>query len=124
MDLNESFVNWFIVVIVSVFVIFTILKNLQTILGGRKMKSLGIVRKVDELGRVVIPIETRRSLGIKEKDPVEMFVDEEGIYIKKYKPSIRQQKLIKSITVMENLKKHGQINKSDIEVVLSYLRGE
>lgn len=88
------------------------------------MKSLGIVRKVDELGRVVIPIETRRSLGIKEKDPVEMFVDEEGIYIKKYKPSIRQQKLIKSINALENLKKHGQIKKSDIEVVLSYLRGE
>lgn len=41
------------------------------------MKSTGIVRKVDELGRVVIPIELRRTLNINEKDPVEIFVDKE-----------------------------------------------
>ncbi len=39
------------------------------------MKSTGIVRKVDELGRIVIPIELRRTLEIKEKDPVEIFVE-------------------------------------------------
>lgn len=46
------------------------------------MKSTGIVRKVDELGRVVIPIELRRTLGIAEKDALEIYVDEERIILK------------------------------------------
>ena len=46
------------------------------------MKSTGIVRKVDELGRVVLPIELRKTLGIKEKDPIEIFVDEDKIILK------------------------------------------
>lgn len=51
------------------------------------MKSTGIVRKVDELGRVVIPIELRRTLGIAEKDSLEIYVDGEHIILKKYDPS-------------------------------------
>ncbi len=51
------------------------------------MKSTGIVRKVDELGRVVIPIELRRTLGIKEKDALEIYVDLEKIILKKYEPA-------------------------------------
>lgn len=51
------------------------------------MKSTGIVRKVDELGRVVIPIELRRTLRIKEKDPLEIYVDEGNIVLKKYEPA-------------------------------------
>ncbi len=51
------------------------------------MKSTGIVRKVDELGRVVIPIELRRTLGIAEKDALEIFVDGERIILKKYEPA-------------------------------------
>lgn len=43
------------------------------------MKSTGIVRKVDELGRVVIPIELRRTLGINIKDALEIYVDGEKI---------------------------------------------
>lgn len=41
------------------------------------MKATGIVRKVDELGRIVIPIELRRTMGIDIKDPLEIFVDGE-----------------------------------------------
>ncbi|SIT93406.1 AbrB/MazE/SpoVT family DNA-binding domain-containing protein [Edaphobacillus lindanitolerans] len=52
------------------------------------MKSTGIVRKVDELGRVVIPIELRRTLGIKEKDALEIYVDDEKIILKKYMPNM------------------------------------
>ncbi|WP_407272238.1 AbrB/MazE/SpoVT family DNA-binding domain-containing protein [Radiobacillus sp. PE A8.2] len=52
------------------------------------MKSTGIVRKVDELGRVVIPIELRRTLGINEKDALEIYVDDERIVLKKYKPNM------------------------------------
>ena len=51
------------------------------------MKSTGIVRKLDELGRVVIPIEIRRTLRLEEKDSVEIFIDGENIILKKYEPS-------------------------------------
>ena len=51
------------------------------------MKSTGIVRKVDELGRIVLPIEIRRSLDINVKDPVEIFIDNERIILQKYSPS-------------------------------------
>lgn len=52
------------------------------------MKSTGIVRKVDELGRVVIPIELRRNLGIAEKDSLEIYVDDDNIVLKKFKPNM------------------------------------
>ncbi|AKR13261.1 MULTISPECIES: AbrB/MazE/SpoVT family DNA-binding domain-containing protein [Bacillus] len=48
------------------------------------MKSTGIVRKIDELGRVVIPKETRRTLNIHEKDPLEIFVEGDAIILQKY----------------------------------------
>ena len=51
------------------------------------MKSPGIVRKVDELGRIVLPIELRRTLGIEEKDRIEIFVDGESIILRKYQPA-------------------------------------
>ncbi|MEH7200691.1 AbrB/MazE/SpoVT family DNA-binding domain-containing protein [Priestia megaterium] len=50
------------------------------------MRTTGIVRKVDELGRIVIPVELRKVLTIKEKDPVEIFVDGNHIILQKYKP--------------------------------------
>lgn len=55
--------------------------------GAKLMKSTGIVRKVDELGRVVIPIELRRTLNIAEKDALEIYVDGEHIILKKYEPA-------------------------------------
>lgn len=51
------------------------------------MKATGIVRKVDELGRIVLPIELRRTLSIHIKDPIEIFVDDEFIMLKKYEPA-------------------------------------
>ncbi|HHU30167.1 MAG TPA: AbrB/MazE/SpoVT family DNA-binding domain-containing protein [Firmicutes bacterium] len=51
------------------------------------MKATGIVRKVDELGRVVIPVELRRMLGINIKDGLEIFVDRENIILRKYEPA-------------------------------------
>lgn len=51
------------------------------------MKSTGIVRRVDELGRIVIPMEIRKTLGIAEKDPLEIFVDGEQIILRKYQAS-------------------------------------
>ena len=51
------------------------------------MKSTGIVRKVDELGRVVIPIEIRNKFDIAEKDQIEIYVDGSSIILKKYEPN-------------------------------------
>jgi len=51
------------------------------------MKSTGIVRKVDELGRVVLPIELRKTLNIDVRDPMEIFVDEDKVILKKYEPA-------------------------------------
>lgn len=51
------------------------------------MRSTGIVRKVDELGRIVIPIELRRTLDIEIKDALEIYVNSEEIILKKYQPS-------------------------------------
>ena len=48
------------------------------------MKSTGVVRRVDELGRIVIPIELRNKLKIAEKDPIEIYVDGSSIVLKKY----------------------------------------
>ena len=51
------------------------------------MKATGIVRPVDPLGRVVIPVELRRNLGIKTDDSLEVFVDDDYIMLKKYEPA-------------------------------------
>ena len=50
------------------------------------MKSIGIVRKFDELGRIVLPIELRNKMDINTKDSVEIFVDNDKIILKKYQP--------------------------------------
>ncbi len=51
------------------------------------MKSTGIVRRIDELGRIVLPIELRNKMDIKTKDSVEIFVEEDKIILKKYEPA-------------------------------------
>ena len=51
------------------------------------MKSTGIVRKVDELGRIVLPSELRSTMSIKEKDPLEIFIEDSRIILRKYEPS-------------------------------------
>lgn len=49
-----------------------------------KIKNLGIVRRVDDLGRIVLPIEMRRELNIKVKDPIEISLEDSNIILKKY----------------------------------------
>jgi transcriptional pleiotropic regulator of transition state genes len=51
------------------------------------MKTTGIVRKIDELGRIVLPIELRRTLDIDVKDSMEIYVDESAIILSKYEPA-------------------------------------
>lgn len=65
--------------------------------GGLVMKSIGIVRKVDELGRVVLPIELRRSLGIDVRDALEVYVNNNQIVLQKYQPDTEKQEVIKAL---------------------------
>ena len=51
------------------------------------MKSTGMVRRVDELGRIVVPAEIRQSMGIGVKDPLEIYTDGERIILQKYQPA-------------------------------------
>ena len=48
------------------------------------MKSTGIVRRIDELGRVVLPVELRRTLNLEVRDPVEIFIEGDAIVLRKY----------------------------------------
>ena len=52
------------------------------------MKSIGIVRKLDELGRITLPMELRRTLGIKEKDSIEIAVEGKSIILTKYEEKV------------------------------------
>ncbi len=63
------------------------------------MKSTGIVRKVDELGRIVLPIELRRTLDIAERDPLEIYVEGSSIVLKKYRPTCVFCDSVKDISV-------------------------
>ena len=65
------------------------------------MKSTGIVRKVDELGRIVLPIEMCRTLDIGEKDALEIYVEGSSVILKKYKPSCVFCDATKDITVFK-----------------------
>ena len=51
------------------------------------MKATGIVRRIDDLGRVVIPKEIRRTMRIREGDPLEIFLDGDHIVLQKYQPA-------------------------------------
>ena len=53
------------------------------------MKATGIIRRIDDLGRVVIPKEIRRNCNIREGDPLEIFLEDGGVVFKKYSPNYR-----------------------------------
>jgi transcriptional pleiotropic regulator of transition state genes len=65
------------------------------------MKSTGIVRKIDELGRIVLPVEMRRVLDIAEKDSVEIYSDGESIILKKFQPACTFCDSLKDIVVFK-----------------------
>lgn len=58
------------------------------------MRATGIVRRVDDLGRVVIPKEIRRTLRIKEGEPMELFIEDDGVMFKKYDVSASSREVI------------------------------
>lgn len=64
------------------------------------MKSTGIIRRVDDLGRIVIPKEVRRQLSIREGEPMELYMDENAVIFKRYDPS---QSVKSSLESLKNL---------------------
>lgn len=61
------------------------------------MKSTGIVRNIDELGRIVIPIELRRALNVQVKDALEIYVENDKIILKKYAPDLEKTNVRKNL---------------------------
>lgn len=58
------------------------------------MKATGIVRRIDDLGRVVIPKEIRRTMRIREGDPLEIYTNSDGeVIFKKYSPTVRSERV-------------------------------
>lgn len=66
------------------------------------MKATGIVRKIDDLGRIVLPIELRRTLGISERDSLEIYVDQSSIILKKYEPACIFCGSVDQVTTFKN----------------------
>ena len=64
-----------------------VLSEEKEIEGDNSMKSTGIIRKVDELGRIVLPIELRRTLDIAERDELEIYMEGDRIVLQKFEPS-------------------------------------
>ena len=83
-------------------------------LGGKKMKATGIIRRVDDLGRVVIPKEIRRMMRIKEGDPLEIFTTSEGeIILKSTEPNKMQE-----IEVLDYFDSLGDVEQKQLVVKL------
>lgn len=74
-------------------------KNLISInkKGRKNMRATGIVRRIDELGRIVIPKEIRKKFGINEGDPLEIFVNKDEIILRKYDVSIGLKNAVKRL---------------------------
>ncbi|MBM7717173.1 AbrB family looped-hinge helix DNA binding protein [Bacillus thermophilus] len=66
------------------------------------MKPLGIVRKLDPLGRIVIPKEIRKTQGWDADQPLEMFMTENGLLIRSYSSNLHTEEVIRSLCVYEN----------------------
>ena len=64
------------------------------------MKSTGVVRKIDELGRIVIPKEIRRNLNIKDNEEIEIFVDNDSIILKKFYRLLTLKELAKKYIIV------------------------
>ena len=82
--------------LVNFICIFFLFLRTMIVNGGNFMKATGIVRRIDELGRVVIPKEIRRTLRIKEGDPLEIFTDRDELMLKKYSPIATLEKFSKA----------------------------
>lgn len=61
------------------------------------MKSTGVVRKTDELGRIVLPMELRKTIGIDPRDPLEIFIDGDSIILRPYRRDTEKAEMISKL---------------------------
>ena len=61
------------------------------------MKATGIVRRIDDLGRVVIPKDIRRTLHLREGDPLEIYIDNDSVIFKRYDPSSKWERTLREL---------------------------
>ena len=90
------------------------------------MKCTGIIRRIDDLGRVVIPKEIRRTLNLKEGDPLELYVTNDMVCFQRYYPEAGYKERIRSL--IENLGEDCMENSAEIKTklneALALLNGE
>ena len=81
------------------------------------MKATGIVRRIDDLGRIVIPKEVRRMLAVKEGDPMEIFIDGEGSVFRKYltEESVRSNIDILDEIIQEYSQQSGSVKVGELQ---------
>ena len=87
------------------------------------MKATGIVRRIDDLGRVVIPMELRRSLGINDRDSLEIYTDNEGkIILKKYDPLPEIFNRVKTLQEMinGNTNYEPEVTKKAVDLLIEF----
>lgn len=86
------------------------------------MKALGIVRKIDELGRIVIPMEVRRTQGWDVGQPMEFFMDNNKLVIQSYEGERKKEE---AISKLEKLREGATIGngREEIDAVINYLKG-
>ncbi len=83
------------------------------------MKETGIIRKIDELGRIVLPKEIRRSLGIKDGEDLEIFVDNQGIYLQKHSRLLLYHDLVTKLCELAHEEMNLNLFVTDREKVLA-----
>ena len=92
------------------------------------MKATGIVRRIDDLGRVVVPKEIRRSLNIREGDPLELFLDGDKVYFQKYIPTEEYSSSIDHLISLLKEEEYSIPNKEKVllalEIAKEFLRGD
>ena len=88
------------------------------------MKATGVIRRIDDLGRVVVPRDMRKSLGLKEGTPLEVCATEEGILFKKYDPGITLMDIVKSLecALDDNYVEFGVDKTREIRLCISDLK--
>lgn len=86
-----------------------------------KVQPLAIIRKIDELGRIVIPMEVRRINGLTPGTPMEMFAVDGGVVIKKYVAAEEKTEVVSALKVV--LEQESGMNKAVIEKAIAFIEG-
>lgn len=89
------------------------------------MKATGIVRRIDDLGRIVIPREIRHTLYIKEGDPLEIYLDNEGgVVFRRYEPNCIQDLYYAFDNLIKYYKTHGVTEDKELISKINMLKDE